>query len=210
MQYLYCMGRINAYNLLFDLRDFVRQNRIKLLLLFLMNVLAIVLGVRSGVAVRDVEAYLHNHRPSEFLFIIGQKGVFGYFFITLLVQVILLALFTLSAVHFIAAYFGLILLFLRAYLFALYLSLYIIFLKISVLPYVLLCMIPFFLLTTCLYCVLVILAIDRSSDARRYGCSFKNSYANFVRRALFFCTMLGILLILQVFMGYFLTIGIIL
>ncbi|MDE7395165.1 MAG: hypothetical protein K2M95_03490 [Clostridiales bacterium] len=204
------MVRINAYNLLYDIRDFIRQNRIKLLLMLLVNVVAIIIGIKSGFSVSDVGDYLHGHRHTEFLFIIGRKSVFSYFFITLLVHVMLLALFTFSAVHFITAYLGLFLLFLRSYIFALNLSLYIAYLKLTVLPYVILCMIPFYLIVTCLFCALVAIAINRSCDARRYGCNFKSSYIILLQQSLVFGVMLGILLILQVFISYFLTLGIIL
>lgn len=204
------MIRINAYNLLYDLRDFVRQNRIKLIVLLAVNVLAIIIGVRSGFAVGDAETYLFDHRPTGFLFIAGKKGVFGFFFTNLLVYLVFLLLITFSAAHFLLAYCGFILLFLRSYMFALHLSLYIIYLKLTVLPYLLFCMIPFYLLINGLFCVLVVWAINQGRDAHLYGCSFKTGCVLFLRRMIMPCIMLGILALFEAFIGYFLTLGIIL
>lgn len=202
--------KIRCNNLLYDFRDFIKENRGKLWIMAALQVLAIVLGVRAGFSVADAGEYLQAHSTTEFLYLQGRKGIFGYFFVKLLCDVVILVLLALTSSHFILSYLGFAILFFRAYIFALYISLYIIFLKLAVLPFVILCMLPCFLLGTLLFCSVTALAFCRAHEAWRYGHGCHQTFLRFVRSLFFPCAMLILLQILCTILTYFLTLGIIL
>lgn len=196
--------------MLYDFRDFCRSNRGKLLIFAAVNLLAIALGIRGGFAISDVNAYLCSHSCNTFSFLAGRKSIFGYFFMELLTDIILLIMLALTSLHFVLSYLSFVILFFRTYLFALYMTLYLILLKLSVLPFVLLCLLPCFLIALTIFCVVAALAFDRARDAWRYGAGCTNTFAQFLRGMILPGSMLVILRILCTILAYFLTLGIIL
>lgn len=204
------MIRVNAYNLLYDFRDFVRANRIKLLFLWLACIAGIILGICGAFSVFDAQVYLTNHADSTFLFVIGKKSIVGYFFVNLIISLLTVLLLAFLSVHFLASYLSFLVLFFRSYVFSLYLCLYIMLLKLSVLPFVLLCLIPYYLLSVAIFTVVAVLALNRACDLHLYGYCNENSLPRFVQKLILPCIMLVILLILFTILSYFLTVGIIL
>lgn len=202
--------RMYIYNFLFDFRDFCKCNRGKLILLFAVNVLAIVLGIRAAFGVSDAGTYLWSHSCNVFLFLAGKKSVFGFFFMELLTCLVVLVLLAFSSVHFVLSYLSAIVLFFRTYLFALYLGLYILLLKVSVLPFIVFCLIPCYLVCLCIYITVAVVAINRAREAWRYGAGCSNSFPRFLRYMIIPCSMLVILQLLCAILAYFLTLGIIL
>ena len=204
------LRRMNFYNLLFDFRDFCKCNRGKLLVFCICNLLAIVLGVRAAFAVSDAETYLWSHSCNVFLFLAGKRSIFTYFFLELITCWVVLVLLVFASVHFLLSYLCFAILFFRTYLFAFYLGLYIFFLKVSVLPFVILCAVPCYLLCLCIYMTVAVLSLNRARDAWRYGAGCHNTFPRYMQCMLIPCAMLVIVHILCTILSYFLTFGIIL
>lgn len=202
--------KINLFNLVYDFRDFIKNNRGKLILIAAINIIAIILGIRGGLSVGNVSAYLFEHRPNTFLFLAGKKGIISYFLINLLTYVAISVILIFSSLHFIIAYLSFIVLFLRSYLFALQLSLYIILLKLSVLPFVLICLVPCFIISSFIFALITVWSINRACEARLYGCEFRGCIIKCLQFAILPCSMFVILNILVAILSYFLTLGIIL
>ena len=174
------------------------------------NLLAVILGIRGGFSVGDADTYLWSHSCNTFLFLAGKRSIFSYYFMELLTSLLVLALLSLCSVHFILSFLCFAILFFRTYLFALYLSLYIMLLKVSVLPFILLCMLPCYLLCMLLFSVVAVLSFNRARDAWRYGSGCNSSFLRFLRAMILPCIMIAILQILCTILAYFLTFGIIL
>lgn len=204
------MIKINAYNLLYDFRDFLKENIGKFTIIALINIAAIALGIRSGFAVYDAESYLITHQTNEFLLITAERGIFAYFFINLITYLILFSLLALLSAHFLLSYLCFAILFFQTYYFAMYLSLYIAMLKLSVLPFILCCLLPCFLLCTFILATVAVMTLNRANDLRCYGCGRSNCFPVYMQRLLLPCITLSITLILFAIPSYFLTIGIIL
>lgn len=204
------MIRINVYNLLYDARDFIRCHRGKIIGIILINILVIALGIRGAFAVYDAQTYLYNHPSNVFSFLVGKKSIFGYFLTELIACWAIIVLFAIASLHFLTAYGCILILFFRTYLFALYTCLYIIVLKLAVLPFVIVCLIPFYLAESIVFTVLIILAISQAHDARLYGFSCLRSPRRILSGTVMPCVLMTILMILHAILGYFLTLGIIL
>ncbi len=204
------MYRINSFNLLLDFRDFLKSNKKTLIVILIVNLLAIILGIRAAFAVHDAGIYLYAHPTNVFKLLTDKTSIFGYFFISLITYLAVLALIALSSIHFLLSYLALAVLFFRSYLFSLHLCLYIMFLKLSVLPFVIVCLIPCYIASMFLFSAVAIFAINRAQDARRYGAGCGNSFPLFMQKMLLPIIILIILTILCAVLSYFLTLGIIL
>lgn len=204
------LKRINVYNLLYDFRDFIKCNYRKLICIGIINVLAIILGIRGGLSIHDAERYLNAHSTNAFLLFANEKSIFGYFFINLITYLAILTLLAIASVHFLVSYCCFLILFLRSYLFALHLCLYIMLLKLSVLPFILFCMVPCYIISMFIYAVVTVCTLHRARDIRIYGHSKSNGFLCYIQKMLIPCIMLVILTILCAILSYFLTLGIIL
>lgn len=202
-------SKINFYNLLYDLRDFIRCNSGKIIFMIIVHLVAVLLGIRGGLTVHNAEHYLHAHPSNLFLFMLAKRNILAYFAIELLTDIAILTLIALSSCYFLISYLSVVLLFLRTYLFVLYVCLYIIVLKLSVLPLLLFCIIPCFIVFTVIYTVVAVMAINRAIDRRMYGVSYCNCMHGFLRSMIIPCIMLVILSICCSVFVYFLTLGII-
>lgn len=207
--YRFRIPKINPYNLLYDFRDFLRGNIRKLIVMTIVHLIAIILGIRAGLSVYNVDNYLLSHAPNAFLFLIGKRNIFAYFVIGLLIDLAILALLTLASANFLLAFTCYILLFLRTYLFCLYLCLYIILFKLSVFPFILFCLIPLYIVRSFLFIAVAICAMNCARDRRLYGSNCGNSMMQFARKMLIPCIMLVILSLIGALLSYFLTLGII-
>ncbi|MCI8413212.1 MAG: hypothetical protein HFE47_03855 [Clostridia bacterium] len=204
------MIRFNVYNLIFDFRDFVRNNRVKLIVIAAVNLLGLILGIRGAFSVYDAGEYLYHHQPNVFMYIAGKKSIFGYFFVNMITYLLVLALLVLCSAHFLTSYLCFAILFFRSYLFALHVCLYFMFLKLSVLPFVLACLLPCYLISMFIFAIVTVAAFNRARDARLYGSGCGNTFALFAQRMILPCIMLIIQTILCTILSYFLTLGIIL
>ncbi len=210
MQYKLNMYRINTFNLILDFRDFLKSNRKTLVVIIIVNLLALILGIRAAFAVCDAGVYLYAHPTNVFKLLTDKTSIFGYFFISLITYITVLTLIVLSSVNFLLSYLALAVLFFRSYLFSLHLCLYIMFLKLSVLPFAIVCLIPCYIVSMFLFSAVAILSINRARDARLYGAGCGNSFPLYMQKMIIPATMLVILTVLCAVLSYFLTLGIIL
>ena len=202
--------KVDGYNLIFDFRDFLRSNAIKYIAYSCVCIIAIVLGIRGAFAVSNASAFLYEHSTRTFVFVIGRRSLFGYCTSLLLSCVLVLAAIALCSCNFIASYLTFALLFIRSYLYALYFCLYVIYFKLSILPFAIVCLLSFFIITTFVYITVSVLAFNRAWDIRKYGNCSETCLTSFLKQLIIPGIILIALCILCVILAYFLTLGIIL
>ncbi len=203
------MYKFNIYNVIYDFQSFIKSNVKKITACSIISIAAIILGIRGAFSVDDAASYLFVHPTDVFLIIINKKSVFGYFFSHLITDILLIALITLASVHFLTSFFCYIIIFFRSYLFALHIALYIILFKLSILPYILICLIPCFLLNVFLLTIITAIAVNRAKEAHYYGTNCENNFIGFAKKMILPCIISAILAIICSVLTYFFTLGII-
>lgn len=204
------MYKINTYNLLYDFKDFIKENKGKFFIILIVNLIGVVFGVRSGLSVYNAESYLLSNTTNDFLLLIHERGIFAHFFINLISCIVIFTIIALSSAHFLICYCCLPVLLFRAYSIAMDICLYVFIFKLSVLPFIIVFIIPYFVASSCIYAIVTIMALNRAREIRLYGCGCGNTFPIFVQKLIFPCIMLAILLIILEIPAHFLTIGIIL
>lgn len=202
------MQKIYAGNFIYDLREWAAHNRGKLIFCALLFLVGLALGIRNGITVSDVDGYLIVHDSTALLLITGKRNVVGYFFVKLLLGIVILTIFLLLSNFFLTAVLGFAVVFFYSYYFGLYLTLYLLFFKISVLPYVLFCMIPCFFAGLLLYAFCAVMCVCRGMDVRRYGRTGDCSLKFFTRKLILPALILLTVCLLESLLAFFLTIGI--
>ena len=202
--------KVDGYSLLYDFRDFLRSNAVKYIAYACVFIVAIVLGIRGAFTVSNAGTFLYEHSTRTFVFVIGRRSLFGYFASLLFSCVLILTVIILSSCNFIASYLTFALIFIRSYLYALYFCLYVIYFKLSILPFAIVCLLSYFIITTFIYISVSVMAFNRAWDIRKFGNCVETSAPYFLKRLILPSVILLVLCIVCVILAYFLTLGIIL
>lgn len=202
------MKRIYAYNLFFDFLEFIKLNRAKFVFLLIIFLCGIGIGIASGVNVSDATTYLFRHKSNAFILIIGSKSVISYFFIRLIALALLAAIIILLSFNFYLSLINYLILFFFTIIFSMHFTLYIIFFKVAVLPFVIFCLVPFLIFIFFVLSVLTIMSCNRGLELKNYGCYTKINFISFLKACLPAHICLGILIVLESVLAFFLTLGI--
>ena len=172
------MLRFDIHGVFCDASAFIRRNKFKFLAAFLVVVIAFIFGAWNAVSItKSEELFLRIQKYNVVLLIAGERKFFSYFFSRVLLSLLLVLTFSLLGVKVFSSYLSYGVLALYVYQYAFFIGTLLCYAKLVVLPLVLLCLIPFFLVGLCVliyYAVFVVCFaceahIERFSDLLYYA-----------------------------------------
>ncbi len=200
------MKKVYLGNAFISVKEYVSKNATKFVCLSLLLVVAIIFGVRSALKITDATEYVSS-RFSLWFSLINASGF--TFFITLgLTVVSITALFIICSNSVFLSLLANVVLFIYAYRFTVNLSAYLMVLKFAIVPYAVLCLIPYFIISFAIFTFCSVSCSVRAKEIKKYGlpCVDLKTYArSFI---LPICLQLALCLVLSI-VGKILTITVV-
>lgn len=179
--------------------DFLKANRIKLIVLLLFFLVACVMGIRAGCSV-DAYAVLSGRTNFVLLLDAAKRNVAGYVFSNLFFFSLCWLAIMLLGLNFYVSFLGCLIYFYVVYTMGYAIAVYIVYFKLAALPYIIVCYIPHcFILCFGMECA-VSTALECGCEMRRCGYFYIGIFKEKLMRAL---PPLVIILIAVLFEGIF-------
>jgi len=161
------MWRLDISGIWFDAGSFIGRNRFKFFVAFLLAAGGFTFGLINAFArVTTDEALLSIQNYSIVRLAIGERSFFGYFLIRLLLHLLLLAVLTLLGVRELLAYGSFLVIITYAYQCAFFIGAVFCYAGLTVLPLMLLCLIPLSLVFLCVLTYYAVFIVYFAPQAR--------------------------------------------
>ncbi len=163
------MFRLNLRSLYYDCKDLIKYHKGKLCLLILLSVLAIGLGVNSGInTIKADKIYVINN-TNIILLINGNKSVFGFFLSRFIFLLVFSMIIICCSYRFFTTFLSSAVLFFFCYLNVRNITICLAALKLSFLPAALICIIPCILLYQAIFVFFVLFSMKKASEFGYYN-----------------------------------------
>lgn len=148
--------------------EFLKNHKIRLLLLLAVFILACAFGIRGG-CVTDAEVVLES-RGTFVMFVSAEKrSVIGHIFFNLFILTVCMIVLAASALNFWVSLLGVLVFFYEIYTMGYAVAVYFIYFKLAALPYLIVCYIPYCFMVGCALAVMITIATDCGLEIRRCG-----------------------------------------
>lgn len=163
------MIRLDLFNVVYDIKFFLRRSSKVILISLLISVIAIIFAIVNALSIKDVPNLVSITNYNIILVINGGRSFWSFFWIKLFtISVIILIVFLLSY-RIYTAIINFLLIFLFCYFNVHSIVLVIMYLKLSILPAMLICIIPSMFIYILLLCCLISYSFKNACEFQYYG-----------------------------------------
>ncbi len=158
-------GLMNCY---FAVVEFLKNHKIRLIILLAVFILACAFGIRGG-CIADAETVLKSRGAFAMLVSAEERSVVGHLFSNLFFLTVCFVVLAATALNFWVSLFGVLVFFYEVYTMGYAVSIYFVYFKLAALPYIIVCYIPYCFIIGGALAFMIVIATDCGLEIRRCG-----------------------------------------
>lgn len=155
-------------NCYYAITEFLKNHKLRLLLLLAVFIVAYAFGIRGG-CISDAETVLRSRGAFAMFVSADKRSVVGHIFSNLFFLIVCLAVLAATALNFWVSLLGVLVFFYEIYTMGYTIAVYFVYFKLAALPFIIVCYIPYCFIIGGALSAMIVISIDCGLELRHCG-----------------------------------------